>query len=378
MLEPIKEFKIGRPQVVAGLMLLAFLGQCLWVSASRKLSPLEHDYVASGFPPRPGQEFRITSPFTGWVAALPFKLSRKAAGSIVSEQWVVPPAWLARLPFVMFGLWLGGAVWWVARRLFDDAGGYVALALYCSSNAMVMIASNIGPEILLAWSVFGVIYTAIGVSHTLYAPAKKWMPRIVILGLAIGFSLATALWSFMVVLVAFAFMLYLAPGRRKTASLVLLGSLVIGVGVDLFFAGLTGAAWPGVHSMITPHVSMDLVRNLKFVFADGYTDLNSFLFVAFFIAALTTYGSWPRAQYFGNTAPLLTSFGVVLLFALVPGIHIWNATLGLIFVFIFVGGVAADLLETGFHRSVTAILSAGFVLRAVLGLWSLGQWVHNP
>src|SRR6185312_6554162 len=107
--------------------------------------------------------------------------------------------------------------------------------------------------------------------------AKKWMPRIVILGLAIGFSLATALWSFMVVLVAFAFMLYLAPGRRKTASLVLLGSLVIGVGVDLFFAGLTGAAWPGVHSMITPHVSMDLVRNLEVVFADGYTDLNGFL-----------------------------------------------------------------------------------------------------
>ena len=130
--------------------------------------------------------------------------------------------------------------------------------------------------------------------------------------------------------------------------------------------------------MITPHVSMDLVRNLKFVFADGYTDLNSFLFVAFFVAALTTYGSWPRAQYFGNTAPLLTSFGVVLLFVLVPGIHIWNATLGLIFVFIFVGGIAADLLETGFHRSVMAILIAGFVLRAVLGLWSLGQWVHNP
>lgn len=378
MFQPVKGFKIGRPQVVAGLMLLAFLGQCLWVSASRKLSPLEQEYVASGFPPRPGQEFRITSPFTGWVAALPFKISRKAAGGIVSEQWVVPPSWLARLPFVFFGLWLGGAVWWVARRLFDDAGGYVALALYCSSPAMVMIASNIGPEILLAWSIFGLIYTAIGVSHTLYAPAKKWMPRIVILGLAIGFSLATALWSFTVVLMAFAFMLYLAPGRRRTALLVLVGALIIGVGVDLFFAGMTGAAWPGVHSMITPHVSLELVRNLKFVFADGYTDVNSFLFVAFFIAALTTYGSWPRAQYFGNTAPLLTSFGVVLLFALVPAIHVWNATLGLIFVFIFVGGIAADLLETGFHRSVTAILIAGFVLRAVLGLWSLGRWVHNP
>ena len=378
MLQPLKEFKVGRPQIFAGLMLMGFLAQCLWVVSSRTLSPLEEEYVASGFPPRAGQEYRITSPFTGWVAALPYKIMRKAAGAIVSEQWVTPKPWMGRLPFMIFGLWLGGALWWVARRLFDDAGGYVALGLYCTSPAMVMIASNVGPEVLLAWSIFGLIYTAIGVAHTLYAPSRKWLPRIVILGMSVGFSLATAVWSFAVVLLALAFMLYLAPGRRRAALLVVLSACAIGVGVYTFVLGMTGAPWVATHTLVQPHLSLELVRNLKFVFADGYTDLGSYLFVAFFIAALTAYGSWSRAQYFGNTAPLLISFSVVLLFALVPAIHIWIATLGLVFVFVFVGGVAADLLETKRKAFIGMILVAGFLFRIVLGLWALKSWVHNP
>jgi hypothetical protein len=100
--------------------------------------------------------------------------------------------------------------------------------------------------------------------------------------------------------------------------------------------------------------------------------------VGFFVAALTAYGSWTRAQYFGNTAPLLISFLVVLLFALVPAIHIWIATLGLVFVFVFVGGVAADLLEVRQNALIGMILAAGFLLRIVLGLWALKSWVHNP
>lgn len=378
MFQAIQEFRIGRPQIYAGLMLLGFMAQCLWVSASRKLSPLEQDYIASGFRQKPGQEYRITSPFTMWLAALPFKVARQAAGTVVSQRWVVPPGWMARLPFLLFGLWLGAALWWVARRLFDDSGGYVALGLYCSSPAMVMIASNIGPEVLLAWSIFGLIYTAIGVAHTLYAPPKKWLPRIVILGLSIGFSLATAVWSFTLVLLGLAFMLYLSPGRRRAALVVLLSGLAIGIAVYALFLRITGEPWAGSGARVTPYLSMELVRNLKFVFADGYTNLNSYLFVALFIAALTTYGSWRRTQYFGNTAPLLTSFIAVLLFALVPSIHIWNATLGLSFVFTFVGGIAADLLETGFHRMVARVLSAGILVRAVLSLWALSRWVHNP
>jgi len=33
---------------------------------------------------------------------------------------------------------LGGSLWYVARRLYGNAGGYIALALYCFSPAMIV------------------------------------------------------------------------------------------------------------------------------------------------------------------------------------------------------------------------------------------------
>jgi hypothetical protein len=378
MLQPIQEFKIGRPQMIAGLMLLGFLAQAFWVAGSRKLSSLELQYIESGMPQRPGQEYRVTSPLTAWLAALPFRVAQHEAGNAMSQAQFVPRPWQVRLPFVTFGLWLGAAIWWVARRLFDDAGGYVALGLYCSSPAMAMMAGNIGPEIILAWSSFGLIYTAIGVAHTLYAPPRKWPPRIVLLGLSLGFAISAAPWSFTLALLALAFMLYLAPGRRRAALGVWLAASAIGLAVFAGFNWTTRGWTLGLHSLITPHASSKLLQTLNFVFADGYLPVNSYLFVLLFITALTAYGSWARARYFGNTAPLITGFAVVLLFSLVPGIYLWDATLGLTFVFLFVGGVAADLLETGFGRGVARILTATFVLRAALGLLAISRWVRLP
>jgi hypothetical protein len=74
---------------------------------------------------------------------------------------------------------------------------------------------------------------------------------------------------------------------------------------------------------------------------------------------------------------LLTSLTAVLLFSLVPAIRIWDATLGLSFVFIFVGGLAADFLETRFRRPIALILAACFLLRAVLTLIVLRNWAQN-
>src|SRR6476620_2869965 len=233
MLQVVREFRVGRPQVFAGLMLLMFLAQCLWTASTRKLSDLEYRYIAAGLPSQDTKSANA-SPFTGWVAALPVRftaLARKVASPSISESLAVPRPWLLRLPFIIFGLWLGGALWWVARRLFDDDGGYVALALYCTSSAMIKISSDIGPEIILAWSSLGLIYTAIGVAHTLYAPPKKWVPRIVILGLSIGFALATAWWSITLGLLAFGYMMYLAPGCRQRALIVLSSASVIGCGL---------------------------------------------------------------------------------------------------------------------------------------------------
>jgi hypothetical protein len=370
----IREFRVGRPQIFAGLMLLVFFAQCLWVARGRKLSELEYQYIASGFSPPPGQAYGGASPFTGWIASLPLRTIaavRAYGPSSWSSALAIPRPWLVRLPFMVFGIWLGGALWWVARRLFDDEGGYVALALYCSSPAMVKISSNIGPEIILAWGGIGLVYTAIGVAHTLYAPPRKWVPRIGILGLSIGFALSTAVWSFTLVLLAFAFMIYLAPGRRRSIFIVLGSASAIGLAVLGVVTWLTGATLLGPHSLFRPQLTFELVRSLWFVFSDGYA------LGAFFIAALTGYGSWARARYFGNSAPLITAFAAVLLFALVPAIHVWDATLGLSFMFIFIGGIAADFLETRFRRAVAVILLAGLVFRIVQAVMDLSRWIHQ-
>jgi hypothetical protein len=286
----------------------------------------------------------------------------------------VPRPWMLRLPFIVFGVWLGAALWWVARRLFDDDGGYVALALYCTSPAMITISSNIGPEILLAWSSLGLIYTAIGVAHTLYAPPKKWLPRIVILGLSIGFALATFWWSFTLVLLAFGYMMYLAPGCRQRAIMVLASASVIGCAVWGTIYWLTGSFGLSVKELLAQKPTLEALGNLAFALS-GRTD--GYVLVFLFIAALTAYGSWPRARYFGNTAPLLTGLAAVLLFSLVPAIRTWDATLGLSFVFIFVGGLAADFLETRYRRPLALILAACFVLRAVLTVIVLRNWAQN-
>lgn len=378
MISAMKSFQVGRPQLLAGAMLLIFMAQCAWVSASRKFSELEYQYISAGLPKKPGMEYKVTSPLTSWLAAAPFRLARQASGGNLTQQLLIPRPWLVRVPFIIFGVWLGAALWWVARRLFDDAGGYIALGLYCSSPSMVMISCNIGPEIILAWSGFGLIYTAIGVAHTLLAPPKKWMPRILLLGLAIGFALAAQLWSFTLVLLALAFMIYLAPGRRREALIVMGGATAIGLAVYTFFVVMTGAHWVPIREVWQPRLTKELLHALNFAFADGFLKPNIFLFVGLLIAALTIYGSWRRARYFGNTAPLFTGFLVVMLFALVPGAYLWNATLGLSFVFLFIGGVGADVLETASFPLVLWTLLAGFLLRAILGVWALRYWITIP
>jgi hypothetical protein len=376
MLQLLREFKVGKPQVFAGLMLLAFLAQCLWAAKTRAVADLEYRYIAAGLPSSETKA-ASASPLTGWVAALPVRaipVIRKIASASISEALAVPRPWLLRLPFILFGFWLGAALWWVARRLFDDAGGYVALALYCTSPAMIKISSNIGPEIILAWSGLGLIYTAIGVAHTLYAPPKKWAPRIVILGLSIGFALATAWWSFTLVLLAFAYMIYLAPGCRKKVMIVLSGASAIGCVVWAAAYWLTGSAGLSLKAVVAQKPTLAALRNLAFALSaqtDGY------VLVFLFILALTAYGSWPRARYFGNTAPLITALAVVFFFSLAPAVRIWDASLGLSFVFIFIGGLAADFLETRFKRPIGLFLAAFFVIRAVQTVMILAHWIQN-
>src|SRR5437016_1968609 len=188
MLQPLREFKIGKPQIFAGLLLLAFLAQCLWSAQRWKFFSREYQYLALRPQGSSGTEWRVSSPATTSIAALTLRLLaavRSVAPASIKDALAIPHPWLFRLPFVMFGVWLGAALWWVARRLFGDEGGYIALALYCSSPVMVMVSSNVGPEIILAWSSFGLIYTAIGEAHHMLDSPRQLHTRLVLMDYAL-------------------------------------------------------------------------------------------------------------------------------------------------------------------------------------------------
>ena len=173
-------------------------------------------------------------------------------------------------------------------------------------------------------------------------------------------------------LLALAFILYLAPGRRRSALMVFACASVLGAGILGVVAWITGSAG-GSRALLTPRFSMEVVKNLAFSLNK---DTDGYVLVTLFIAALTVYGSWKRARYFGNSAPLLTSYAAVLLFALLPAAHLWAAALGLSFLFLFVAGVAADLLETRWRRWFLWIFFAAAAIRIVEDCLRLAGWIH--
>jgi hypothetical protein len=93
--------------------------------------------------------------------------------------------------------------------------------------------------------------------------------------------------------------------------------------------------------------------------------------------ALVTYAAWPRTRYFGNTAPLL----VAVLFLGLGIAHPHVAGAGFLlaavpFLFIFVSGVLADLLETNYRPWVMACIvgmMAAYVVWSVVNLAQVPQ-----
>ncbi len=89
-----------------------------------------------------------------------------------------------------------------------------------------------------------------------------------------------------------------------------------------------------------------------------------------------TYAAWPRTRYFGNTAPLL----VAVLFLVLGMAHPHVAGAGFLlaavpFLFIFVSGVLADLLETR-HRVLLMVYTVAIL--ALYAVWSVVQLLRVP
>jgi len=356
MLKLTPTWRLGVPQLYAGLLLLAFLGLCLWRAESRPLDGDERAAVETGHWLWRGQPIpsdAVEPPLTELLAAA-------AAG-------ISPGALLPRLSTVLFGLALGASIWYVARRLYGNAGGYVALALYCFAPQMIARSARVDSSLLAAWGFFGVIFTAIGAAHTLHAPRANRLWRVWLLGLAIGLGMGAQFFVLLAVPAALAFMLYLVPGRRKAAAVLVAVACAIGGSILLavysldasaLAQGLRHAPWLG----FGPALAAPRVGNLA-----APLDARNLAVLLLMAAAVVTYLLWPRCRYFGNTAPLLVGagLGALALLAPLPARFLFAA---LPFAFVFIGGIAADLLETPQRRLVLGALVVLLAGHAALSL----------
>jgi hypothetical protein len=88
-------------------------------------------------------------------------------------------------------------------------------------------------------------------------------------------------------------------------------------------------------------------------------------------ATLAVYLAWPRARYFGNTAPLLVALACLLLGLGAPHYQgLGFQLVALPFLFVFVAGISADLLETK-HRPLVLAVVVGLLF--AYALWSLAE-----
>lgn len=355
-------FEIHRAQKIAAAFLLIFLIQTLWLVAHLPLTLAETRNALAGealwstrqlsstrSPLIPGDSI-LTLRCAGFLPSIARRFQENAHEFSV---YAAPDRWLVRLPFVLFGLWLGAALWWVARRLFGDTGGYVALALYCFSPPMLLASATVDSSILASWGLFGLVFTAIGVAHTLYAPPAKWRPRIVLLGFAIGLTAAASVNAAILgVVLAIAFMIYLAPERRLPALGILIVASALGLLILLLCFGFNSRDLSAAALVPNSEYVALTIRRMRLLLSlpGGLLELVAFL------SAVVVFGLWRRTRYFGNTAPLL----VAALLPWWPGEFASASALrSLPFAFVFVGGIYADLLDCRFfggrfHRLVAA------------------------
>jgi hypothetical protein len=390
----LRGFYIGRPQRVAALLLLMLFGECLWTIGHRPLDANDYRYAHCGREmwesPSVLQGYFTTCGNLNGDGTLAYRLAgfpltaqrmvlltvdhfRKPENRLYAEGSLNGTTWearhelgfvryLLRLPFVLFAVWLGGGLWWVAKRLFGAEGGAFALAMYCFCPAIVRYATHPNNEILAMWGLYGLIYTAMGVAHALQGPRSKWKPRIILLTVALGLTaMAHVLAAIIGFVAGMAFFFYLAERRRAYVAQIMvyaaLGAMLLGFASFSFkltaflyvFTGGSARSW----------FSLDDVRRF------ATTPANAGILVAAFVA-LVVYLRSRRSRYFGNTAPLLMLLFLFPLYTtqVMSAPWIW----ALPFLFTFVGGVFADALESK-ERKLFLVLTVGVVVTQAVLCW---------
>jgi hypothetical protein len=360
------------PQFAAAVILLAFLGQCVWFCSRVPLTDREIDFTQTFGRPRSFTSVsssHVSSPVTSLAASLPALLHADNPDNRFFR-------WLVRLPFLLVGLLFGGSIWYVARRLFGDSGGYIALTLYAFSPWFIIHSAIAGPEIITGWAAFGAIFTAIGVAHTLYAPREvilwNWK-RILLLGAALGVGCGANPAVLLIVPVALLFMWYLVPERMPAAFAIMLAACGVAGLIEWAIYGFHAKAlWLTIgNSMPRFYTTGAISSPLSWRYAADFFFLQEPMFTVLLITSLTVFAVWKRARFFGTAAPLLvfaclTAMGFASFTSALP-----FYLMAVPFAWVFIAGIAADLLESRFARiSLGAIVCvlAGHIIFCVAGL----------
>ena len=393
----LRRFRFNLPQRIAAGLLAVFLIQGLWLTSRQTLTDRDYQYARCG-----REMWERPSPLAGYfttcgnihdgvlayrLAGLPLTVDllaeraldhfRKPEDRLVQagpagelRSWelrhqLTHILFLLRLPFLAAGCLLGGGLWWVTRRLYGNLGGYMALALYCFSPAVLRACVAPNAEVLAALGIYGGVYTCIGVAHAMQGPKRKWRPRIVLLTAAFGLAAAAHIAALPVVaLVGLAAMLWVAEGRRSQVLPVVLvavaGALVLvfacyGFSPDAFsyvFRSAAGFLWV---SLDPARRFFSAVPNAGITVATG--------------AAVVLFLGLRKSRYFGNIAPLLCALVLmVLVMTGAPGSPwLWS----LPFLLTFVGGIFADAFDEPRGRLALGAAGAIVLLQAVFCVLSL-------
>ena len=167
-------------------------------------------------------------------------------------------------------------------------------------------------------------------------------------------------------------MFYLAPVRKQAALTIWICACA--VACVLLFAAY------GFH----PAQFFDAIHKANFLgviwqaftVVEAYTALFHHLaelgpaVLATLPVVLIVYALWRRARYFGNTAPLLVAVFLLILSLGTP--HYPGFGFGLMavpFLFVFISGVIADMLETEHRTIVLSAIGAALLVGAVYNVW---------
>jgi hypothetical protein len=375
---------LGRPQYIAIGFLLIFLAQALYVAGRQPLAGAELGYLQTGEQRLRGQASdapHFVSPLIALMAAVPVLADGQTS---LTDDDPDPLRWSARLPFLVVGLLLGGSLWYVTRRLYGNAGGYVALALYVFSPAPA-ISARVGPNLVAMLGVFGIFYISIALAHAFYPDdigffrecSPRWR-RVLLLAAAIFLALGSAPTTLLLLPLALAFMYYLLPDRRRwwlplgvilvTTCCALLGLWA----VNSFSAAALRQELSLSVGVVSWRVAAEWIQRY---FASTLWLTHYPALLLFLLLALAAYLSKRRVRYFGNTAPLLvlTAAWLLAVAGLAPDTLAYGAfpLRALPFVFVFLAGVAADVLELHPRRTVAPMLIALLLSHATLGLLDL-------